>query len=193
MGRNAFAGTAAGGIRDSALGSSAHTVLLGFINGHYHSEATLDRILFETGIDRYSTAWHLQSAMPIDEQALYDAVLTGLIRVRARRPDEHRRHVLRQSGPAGLRGGCGAAGLSRPRRARRVRPLQRDQNIYVHAPDESFLCRLSREIADEVRRSSIGYAWPTTDVLNAYRRLVERWDDPAGRIRVIPAPDWTPS
>jgi 5-methylthioadenosine/S-adenosylhomocysteine deaminase len=27
----------------------------------------------------------------------------------------------------------------------------------------------------------------------AYRRLVERWDDPNGRIRVILAPDWTPA
>ncbi|MEA2185750.1 MAG: 5-methylthioadenosine/S-adenosylhomocysteine deaminase [Solirubrobacteraceae bacterium] len=178
---------------DRVLGSAEHAVLPGFINGHYHSEATLDRILFETGIDRYSTAWHVQSAMPIDEQALYDAVLTGLIAcVRGGQtsivdmfygnpglPDFGVDAALQAYRDLGVRVGFGLC--------------SRDQNIYVHAPDESFLCRLSRQIADEVRESAIGYAWPAADVLRAYRRLVERWDEPEGRIRVIPAPDWTPA
>jgi 5-methylthioadenosine/S-adenosylhomocysteine deaminase len=175
------------------MGSAGHAVLPGFINAHYHSEATLDRILFETGIDRYSTAWHVQSAMPIDEAALYDAVLTGLIAcVRGgqtsivdmfygnpRLPDFGADAALQAYRDLGVRVAFGLC--------------SRDQNIYVHAPDESFLCRLSRDIADEVRRSSIGYAWPIADVLGAFRRLAERWDEPEGRIRVIPAPDWTPS
>ena len=39
----------------------------------------------------------------------------------------------------------------------------------------------------------MGYAWPTDDVLAAYRRLQAQWDGHDDRIRVILAPDWTPA
>jgi 5-methylthioadenosine/S-adenosylhomocysteine deaminase len=39
----------------------------------------------------------------------------------------------------------------------------------------------------------MGYAWPTEEVVAAYRKLVEEWDHCDGRIRVLLAPDWTPA
>jgi len=36
----------------------------------------------------------------------------------------------------------------------------RDQNTYTHEDNERFLARLPAAIAEEVRNSPLGYAWP---------------------------------
>lgn len=178
---------------DQVLGSPEHAVLPGFINGHYHSEASLDRILFEHGIDRYNTRWHVQSGMPITEEALYDAVMTSLIACarggqtgivdmfygNPRLPNFGADAAIQAYHDLGLRAGFGLC--------------SRDDNVYVHAHDEELLCRIPRTIAEEVRRSTIGYAWPADDILDCFRRLADQWNVSGSRIRIIPSPDWTPA
>jgi 5-methylthioadenosine/S-adenosylhomocysteine deaminase len=178
---------------DRVLGSHEHAVLPGFVNGHYHSEGTLGLILWEHGIERYSTAWHQQFAVPIDEEALYHSILIGLIDClhggqtgiidmyygHPTFPDFGADAALQAYSDLGIRVGFGLC--------------LRDQNTYVHENNEHFLARLPSQLAAEVRRTSMGYAWPVGELLEAYRRLVNKWDDSAGCIRVLLAPDWTPA
>jgi 5-methylthioadenosine/S-adenosylhomocysteine deaminase len=71
--------------------------------------------------------------------------------------------------------------------------VSRDQNRYVHEPDEQFLGRLPADLANEVRASGMGYANPVVDVFDAFEVLARRWQDYDDRLRVIVAPDWTPA
>ena len=71
--------------------------------------------------------------------------------------------------------------------------VSRDENLYVHEPDERFLARLPADLADEVRRSPMGYAWPVDDVMATFERLSADWHGRDDRIRIVTAPDWTPA
>jgi 5-methylthioadenosine/S-adenosylhomocysteine deaminase len=178
---------------DSTLGSSAHIVMPGFVNGHYHSEGTLGLIFWEAGIERYSTSWHPQFAVPISEEALHNAILIGLLDcVKGGQTGI----VDMYYGSPGLPNFGADAALQAYRDAG-VRVAfglcLRDQNIYVHGSNEHFLAQLPSRLSAAITGTSMGYAWPIPDLMATYRNLVERWDDPTGRIRVILAPDWTPA
>ena len=69
----------------------------------------------------------------------------------------------------------------------------RDDNLYVHEPNEQFLSRMPADLAAEVRESPMGYALPIDEVFAAYEATVSTWDRRDDRIRVLLAPDWTPS
>ena len=71
--------------------------------------------------------------------------------------------------------------------------MSRDENLYVHEPNERFLARLPAELAEEVRASPMGYAWPVDDVMAAFERLFAEWHGRDDRIRIVTAPDWTPA
>ena len=71
--------------------------------------------------------------------------------------------------------------------------VSRDENLYVHEPNERFLARLPAELAEEIRRSPMGYAWPVDDVMGAFSRLHADWHGRDDRIRIVTAPDWTPA
>ena len=71
--------------------------------------------------------------------------------------------------------------------------VSRDENIYVHEPDERFLARLPADLAEEVRRSPMGYAWPVDDVMASFERLHGAWHGRDDRFRIVTAPDWTPA
>jgi len=71
--------------------------------------------------------------------------------------------------------------------------VSRDENIYVHESNERFLSRLPDDLADEVRRSPMGYAWPVDDVMATFERLSGEWHGRDDRIRIVTAPDWTPA
>lgn len=71
--------------------------------------------------------------------------------------------------------------------------VSRDQDTYVHEPDERFLARLPPDLAEEVRDSPVGYAWPIDDVMATFERLVAEWHGRDDRIRIVTAPDWTPA
>jgi 5-methylthioadenosine/S-adenosylhomocysteine deaminase len=71
--------------------------------------------------------------------------------------------------------------------------VSRDENLYVHEPNEKFLAGMPPELAEEIRRSSMGYAWPVDDVMRTFSRLHADWHGRDDRIRIVTAPDWTPA
>jgi 5-methylthioadenosine/S-adenosylhomocysteine deaminase len=71
--------------------------------------------------------------------------------------------------------------------------VSRDQNIYVHEPNDDFLARLPTQLAREIAGSPMGYAWPIESVMDTYDHLVRDWDGRGGTVRTILAPDWTPA
>jgi 5-methylthioadenosine/S-adenosylhomocysteine deaminase len=177
---------------DRVLGSTDHFVIPGFVNCHYHSELALGPGLYQHIFERANV--HMQGTVgAIDEEDLYTAVLwglvtaikggqTGMVDMYYGRPsleDFGCPPALRAYMDSGLRTAFGL--------------VSRDQCIYVHEPNERFLSRLPQDLADEVRRSPMGYAWPVDDVMASFERLVNAWHGRDGRIRIVTAPDWTPA
>jgi 5-methylthioadenosine/S-adenosylhomocysteine deaminase len=175
---------------DRVLGSASHLVMPGFVNGHFHSTAPQAPGLFEFVFERANTR---ASRHVISEDDLTTVVLISAINaIRGGQtgvvdfsygvpslPDFGNQAILEAYRMVGLRAALGM--------------VTRDQNIYVHAENETFLGSLPADLAARVRNSTMGYAWPTDDVLDAYRRVHAQWDRFEDRIRVILAPDWTPA
>jgi 5-methylthioadenosine/S-adenosylhomocysteine deaminase len=174
------------------LGSGDHFVMPGFINCHYHSELAIGPGLYQHIFERANV--HIQGSVgPIDEGDLYTGVLWGLVSAirggqtgtvdmyygRPSLPDFGCPPALRAYRDSGIRTAFGL--------------VSRDQNTYVHAPDEQFLARLPADLAAEVRDSPMGYAWPIDDVMSSFERLFNDWHGDDGRIRIVTAPDWTPA
>ncbi len=175
---------------DRVIGSPDHLVMPGFINGHFHAQGPGSPGLFEFIFERMNVRIFRRA---LSDDDLRTITLVGLIRA--------------------IRGGqTGAVDFSygNPLMADMGNPpildayetigmrvalgmVTRDQNIYVHEADQQFLARLPDGLAAQVRESSMGYAWPTEDVVAAYRKLHAEWDERDGRIRLILAPDWTPA
>lgn len=177
---------------DARLGSPAHAVLPGFVNGHYHSGSALSRGMAQYIFERANTHVHSMWT-PVTEEDLYHAVLANLM-------------ADVQGGQTGFvdlnygRSGLPAFGYDAILQAYEdigVRValgiVTRDRNRYVHADDEAFLAALPSKLAARVRASSMGYAWPVDEVFEVYRDLAGRWDRRHGRIRILLAPDWTPA
>jgi 5-methylthioadenosine/S-adenosylhomocysteine deaminase len=177
---------------DRVLGSAGHFVMPGFINCHYHSELIIGPGLYQHIFEKANV--YIQGAVgPIAEEDLYLGVLWGLITAikggqtgtvdmyygRPSLPDFGCEPALRAYQDAGLRTSFGL--------------VSRDQNLYAHEPDERFLARLPAALADEVRRSPMGYAWPVDEVMASFGRLFSDWHGRDDRIRIVTAPDWTPA
>jgi 5-methylthioadenosine/S-adenosylhomocysteine deaminase len=175
---------------DRILGSGDHLVMPGFVNGHFHSTAPQAPGLFEYVFERANTR---ASRHVISEDDLRTVVLISAINaIRGGQtavvdfsygvpslPDFGNQAILDAYRLIGMRAAVGM--------------VTRDQNIYVHAEDGTFLASLPPDVAARVRASTMGYAWPTDEVLDAYRRVYAQWDRFDDRIRVILAPDWTPA
>jgi 5-methylthioadenosine/S-adenosylhomocysteine deaminase len=183
---------AARGPFDRVLGSAGHFVMPGFVNCHYHSELAIGPGLYQHVFEKANV--YIQGAVgPVDEEDLYYGILWGLVTAikggqtgtvdmyYGRTGMEHFgcEPALRAYRDAGLRTAFGL--------------VSRDQNIYAHQADETFLARLPAALADEVRRSPMGYAWPVADVMATFETLSERWHGRDDRIRIVTAPDWTPA
>lgn len=177
---------------DRVLGSTGHFVLPGFVNCHYHSELAIGPGLYQHIFEKANV--HIQGAVgPISEEDLYYGILWGLITAikggqtamvdmyygRPSLPDFGCEPALRAYQDAGVRTAFGL--------------VSRDQNIYAHEDDEQFLARLPADLAAEVRRSPMGYAWPVDEVMASFQRLHSTWHGKDDRIRVVTAPDWTPA
>jgi 5-methylthioadenosine/S-adenosylhomocysteine deaminase len=177
---------------DRVLGSGGHFVLPGFINCHYHSELALGPGLYQHIFEKANV--HIQGATgPIAEDDLYYGILWGLVTAirggqtatvdmyygRPSLPDFGCEPALRAYADAGMRTTFGL--------------VSRDQNIYAHERDDLFLSRLPAGLAEEVRRSPMGYAWPVREVMACFRRLSDSWHGRDDRIRIATAPDWTPA
>lgn len=177
---------------DRVLGSAGHFVLPGFVNCHYHSELAMGPGLYQHIFEKANV--HIQGATgPIAEEDLYYGILWGLITAikggqtamvdmyygRPSLPDFGCGTALRAYQDAGVRTAFGL--------------VSRDQNVYAHEEDEQFLARLPPDLAAEVRRSPMGYAWPVDEVMASFRRLHSTWHGKDDRIRLVTAPDWTPA
>jgi 5-methylthioadenosine/S-adenosylhomocysteine deaminase len=177
---------------DRVLGSRDHFVMPGFVNCHYHSELALGPGLYQFIFERANV--HMQGMVgEIDEDDLYTGILWGLINAikggqtgtvdmyygRPGMEDFGCAPALHAYEDAGMRTAFGL--------------VCRDQNAYVHEPNDRFLARLPGELANEIRESPMGYAWPVDDVMAAFERLYGQWQGRDDRIRVVTAPDWTPA
>jgi 5-methylthioadenosine/S-adenosylhomocysteine deaminase len=177
---------------DRVLGSAGHFVMPGFVNCHYHSELAIGPGLYQHIFEKANV--HIQGAVgPVDEEDLYYGILWGLVTAikggqtgtvdmyYGRTGMEHFGCLpaLRAYADAGVRTAFGL--------------VSRDQHVYAHEPDEAFLARLDPGLADEVRASPMGYAWPVDEVMATFRALASGWHGAGDRIRIVTAPDWTPA
>jgi 5-methylthioadenosine/S-adenosylhomocysteine deaminase len=174
------------------LGSGDHIVLPGFVNCHYHSELAMGPGLYQHIFEKANVHIHAGTS-PIDETDLYDGVLWGLVAAirggqtgtvdmfygRPGMPQFGAGAALQAYADAGIRTAFGV--------------VSRDQNRYAHEPDEQFLRRLDPSLAEEVRGSPMGYAWPVDEVMTSFDRLFDTWHGYDDRLRLVTAPDWTPA
>jgi 5-methylthioadenosine/S-adenosylhomocysteine deaminase len=174
------------------LGSTSHFVMPGFINCHYHSELAIGPGLYQFIFERANV--FMQGAVgDVEEEDLYTGVLWGLANAikggqtstvdmyygRPGMAEFGAPSALRAYEDAGMRTAFGL--------------VSRDEHLYVHEPNEAFLARLPAELAEEIRRSPMGYAWPVDDVMATFERLHDGWHGRDDRIRIVTAPDWTPA
>jgi 5-methylthioadenosine/S-adenosylhomocysteine deaminase len=177
---------------DRVLGSPSHFVMPGFINCHYHSELAIGPGLYQFVFERANV--FIQAATgDIEEEDLYTGVLWGL--VNAIKGGQTATVDMYYGRPGMTDFGCGPALRAYEDAGLRTAfgLVSRDQNLYVHEPDERFLARLPAALADEIRRSPMGYAWPVDDVMAAFERLSAEWHGRDDRIHLMTAPDWTPA
>ena len=175
---------------DRVLGSAEHLVVPGFINGHFHSMGAGSPGLFQYVFERMNTRIFRRALTDEDSRTITLVALmrairggqTGAVDFNYGNPlldDFGSPPILDAYDAIGMRVALGM--------------VTRDQNIYVHTDDELFLSSLPGDLAEKVRESTMGYAWPTEDVVSAYRRVHADWDGHDGRMRIILAPDWTPA
>lgn len=177
---------------ERTLGSSDRFVMPSFVNAHYHSELAIGPGLYQYVFERANV--FIQGATgPIAEDDLYTGILWGL--VSAIRGGQTATVDMYYGRPSLPRFGCDAALRAYDDSGMRTAfgLVSRDENLYVHEPNEDFLARLPAELAEEVRRSPMGYAWPVDDVMDAFRALHATWHGRDDRIRIVTAPDWTPA
>ena len=175
---------------DQVLGSADHLVLPGFVNGHFHSLGAGSPGLFQYVFERMNTRIFRRAVSEEDARTITLVALMRAIRGgqtgavdfnygNPSLPDFGNPPILDAYRTIGMRVALGM--------------VTRDQNIYVHGDNDLFLASLPPELAEKVESSTMGYAWPTEDVVAAYKRVQGEWDWCDGRLRIILAPDWTPS
>jgi 5-methylthioadenosine/S-adenosylhomocysteine deaminase len=177
---------------ESVLGSAAHFVMPGFVNCHYHSELAIGLGLYQFIFERANV--FIQAATgDVEEEDLSVGVLWGL--VNALKGGQTATVDMYYGRPGMPDFGCPPALEAYERIGMRTAfgLVSRDENIYVHEPDERFLARLPVDLAEEVRRSPMGYAWPVDDVMASFERLHGAWHGRDDRFRIVTAPDWTPA
>jgi 5-methylthioadenosine/S-adenosylhomocysteine deaminase len=177
---------------DGVLGSAGHFVMPGFVNCHNHSELAVGPGLYQFIFERANV--FIQAATgDMEEEDLYTGVLWGLIN--ALKGGQTATVDMYYGRPGMPDFGCPPALVAYEDIGMRTAfgLVSRDENIYVHEPNERFLERLPVELAEEIRRSPMGYAWPVDDVMAAFERLHAAWHGRDDRFRIVTAPDWTPA
>ena len=177
---------------DTELGGSDRIIIPGFVNGHYHSECWTGPGLFER-VFELDSLYIGSSLIDTNEEIIELLATYGLIHAakggqttlidtfygRPWLPLLGAEGVLRAYEAVGLRVALGVT--------------MRDQNRYAHEDDEVFLSRFTPAIADEIRQSPLGYAWPVEGQFDVFDKMYRRFDGRNGKTRIILAPDWTPA
>jgi 5-methylthioadenosine/S-adenosylhomocysteine deaminase len=177
---------------DRSLGGAGYVVMPGFVNAHYHSECWTARGLIGT-VFEVSNLFIGAGPPTVDEEVL-ELLATWALVMAARGGQTTTVDVYYGKPAMEL---LGAEPVLRAYERVGLRTSfalsLRDQNRYAHEPDQDFLARFPATVADEMRASPLGYAWPVDDVLTTFGQLVARWDGRHGRTRFQLAPDWTPA
>lgn len=174
------------------LGSMDHLVLPGFTNCHYHSELAVGPGLYEHIFERANVMLvHPDGGARPDD--IYTIVLWGLVQAIKGGQTSAIDFYYGRPGPDHF--GADAALEAYRDAGLRVAfgLVSRDENIYAHESNDDFLARLPRPLAEEIRASTMGYAWPVDEVFESFEVLAARWHQHEDRIHLIVAPDWTPS
>ena len=177
---------------DRVLGSEDHFVIPGFVASHYHSESSLGPGLWEMLFERANIYVH-PVFKPMDEEIMYKAILVTLMTALKGGITTTVDAFYGRPGPKNF-------GIDNALKAYEDLGMRtalgitlRDDNLYVHEPNEDFLARLPDDLADEVRNSPMGYALDNEELLAAYEDAASNWDGRDDRLRVLLAPDWTPA
>ena len=176
---------------DEELGGPDVLAMPGLWNGHFHSEAAFWPGVFDH-IYELANIWVHEAVHATDEDLIYWSTLDLIARsVKAgavgfldfyygRLGMSHfgAQATIQAFIDSGARAALGLA--------------SRDQSKYVHADDETFLNSLPGELADKIRGTVIGYAYPWEETAETFRTLAnEHMDTANGRFRMMLAPDWT--
>jgi 5-methylthioadenosine/S-adenosylhomocysteine deaminase len=177
---------------DEVLGGDGFVVMPGFVNGHYHSECATGPGLIGT-IFELSNLYLGSGCERHDEEALELLATYGLVQ------------CLKGGQTATVDAFYGKPAMSLLGAEPILRAYERvglrtafavslrDQNLYVHEDDTSFLARVAPDLAEEIVASPLGYAWPVDEVMATVDTLAARWEGHAGRTHILLAPDWTPA
>ncbi|MDQ1434010.1 MAG: hypothetical protein QOF59_826, partial [Actinomycetota bacterium] len=173
---------------DEVLGGDGFVVMPGFVNGHYHSECATGPGLIGT-IFELSNLYLGSGCERHDEEALELLATYGLVQ------------CLKGGQTATVDAFYGKPAMSLLGAEPVLRAYERvglrtafavslrDQNLYVHEDDTSFLARVAPDLAEEIVASPLGYAWPVDEVMATVDTLAARWEGHAGRTHILLAPD----
>ena len=176
---------------DEELGGPDMLAMPGLWNGHFHSEAAFWPGVFDHIFERASI-WVHEAVSATDEDLIYWGTLDLIARSMkagtvgfldffyGRLGMEHfgADAAIQAYTDSGARGALGL--------------VSRDQSKYVHGDDEAFLASLPAELADKIRGTVIGYAYPWEETAETFRALADTHMDSAnGRFRMMLNPDWT--
>ena len=177
---------------DEELGGPDVLAMPGLWNGHFHSEAAFWPGVFDHIFERASI-WVHEAVHATDEDLIYWSTLDLIARSMksetvgfldfyyGRLGMEHfgAQATIQAYIDSGARGALGLA--------------SRDQSKYVHGDDETFLDSLPADLADKIRGTVIGYAYPWEETAEAFRTLADDYMDAAnGRFRMMLAPTGRP-
>jgi 5-methylthioadenosine/S-adenosylhomocysteine deaminase len=177
---------------DESIGGPDVAVLPGFVNAHYHTECwtapgLIDEI-FELG-----NLYVGSSMIDTDPEVIELLATYGLVQaLKGGQTTTIDAFYGRPSIPL-LGAESVLAAYDRVGMRTALALSLRDQNRYAHRADPEMLAALPADIAEEVRASPLGYAWPIDRMVEVFDELYGRWDGRDDRFRVILAPDWTPA
>ena len=177
---------------DRIVGSPDHFVVPGFVASHFHSEVALGPGIYEMLFERANIFVH-PLFKDMDHEVLYNGILVTLMQAMRGGITTTVDAFYGRPGPENFGMDIGLKAYEDVGMRTGFGMTLRDDNLYVHEPNEQFLSRMPADLAAEVRESPMGYALPIDEVFAAYEATVSTWDRRDDRIRVLLAPDWTPA
>ena len=177
---------------DQVIGSNNHVVMPGLANGHLHGENAYGKDVYDAVWEK-ANVWYHEDLADAPPEDLHVALVYNFLRLlkngatcaldffygRPNMPHIAADLSLRAYEDTGLRAALAIA--------------SRDQNTYMHRPDEEVLARLTPEHRRQIEENPVGYAYPLEDSLGAFEAMAREYHGRDGRLHVMLGPDWTPA